>query len=59
MNRLTEPVFITVSKLLLTYFGIHYRLESCEAMFLEVYLPAMLVLGAKIGAIFNSLKVST
>ena len=29
LNRLTEPVFIAVSKLLLTEFGIHYRLESC------------------------------
>ena len=29
LNRITEPVFIAVSKLLLTEFGIHYRLESC------------------------------
>ena len=29
LNRLTEPIFIAVSKLLLTEFGIHYRLESC------------------------------
>ena len=30
MNRLDEPVFIAVSKLLLTEFGIHLRLESCD-----------------------------
>ena len=29
-NRLDEPVFIAVSKLLLTEFGIHYILEGCE-----------------------------
>ena len=28
--RLNEPVFIAVSKPLLTEFGIHLRLESCE-----------------------------
>ena len=28
--RLDEPVFIAVSKPLLTEFGIHYRLESCD-----------------------------
>ena len=28
MNRLDEPVFMVVSKPLLTEFGIHYRLES-------------------------------
>ena len=30
LNRLGEPVFIAVSKPLLTEFGIHHRLESCE-----------------------------
>ena len=30
LNRLTEPVFIAVSKLLLTEFGIHYSSESCD-----------------------------
>ena len=30
LNRLDEPVFIAVSKPLLTEFGIHYRLESCD-----------------------------
>ena len=29
LNRLDEPVFIAVSKPLLTEFGIHHRLESC------------------------------
>ena len=29
LNCLTELVFIAVSKLLLTEFGIHYRSESC------------------------------
>ena len=29
LNCLTEPVFIAVSKLLLSEFGIHYRSESC------------------------------
>ena len=29
LNRLDEPVFITVSKPLLTEFGIHHRLENC------------------------------
>ena len=33
LNRLDEPVFIAVSKPLLTEFGIHHRLESC-AVFL-------------------------
>ena len=33
LNRLTEPVFIAVSKLLLTEFGIHCRLESCDGSF--------------------------
>ena len=31
LNRLDEPVFITVSKPLLTEFDIHHRLESCAA----------------------------
>ena len=30
LNRLDEPVFIALSKPLLTEFGIHHRLESCE-----------------------------
>ena len=29
LNRLDEPVFVTVSKPLLREFGIHRRLESC------------------------------
>ena len=30
LNRLDEPVFMAVSKLLLTELGIHHRLESCD-----------------------------
>ena len=30
LNRLDEPVFIAVSKPLLTEFGIHHKLESCD-----------------------------
>ena len=29
LNHLDEPVFIAVTKLMLTDFGIHHRLESC------------------------------
>ena len=29
LNRLDEPVFMAVSKPLLTEFGINHRLESC------------------------------
>ena len=32
LNRLDEPVLIAVSKRMLTEFGIHYRLESCELL---------------------------
>ena len=32
LNRLDEPVFIAVSKPLLTEFGIHHRLESCDLL---------------------------
>ena len=31
LNRLDEPVFMAVPKPMLTEFGIHHRLESCEA----------------------------
>ena len=43
LNRLDEPVFIAVSKPLLTEFGIHHRLESCDS-FLPIKLdfPAIL-----------------
>ena len=34
LNRLDEPVFIGVSKPLLTESGIHYILESCAAVLL-------------------------
>ena len=30
LNHLDEPVFMAVPKPMLTEFGIHYRLESCE-----------------------------
>ena len=30
MNSLDEPVFLEVSKPLLTELGIHHRLESCD-----------------------------
>ena len=40
LNRLEEPVFIAVSKPLLTEFGIHHRLESC-VRFLLAYSLAM------------------
>ena len=30
LNRLDEPVFMAGPKLMLTEFGIHQRLESCE-----------------------------
>ena len=30
LNRLDEPVFMAVPKPMLTEFGIHDRLESCE-----------------------------
>ena len=29
LNRLDEPVFVTVSKSMQTEFGIHHTLESC------------------------------
>ena len=32
LNRLDEPVFMAVSKPLLTEFGIHHRLESCDSL---------------------------
>ena len=30
LNRLDEPIFMAMSKPLLTEFGIHHRLESCD-----------------------------
>ena len=33
LNRRDEPIFMAVSKPLLTEFGIHYRLESCANAF--------------------------
>ena len=51
LNRLDETVFMTVSKPLLTEFGIHHRLESCEVnqnmfvlllLVLELFSPVVL-----------------
>ena len=39
LDRRDEPVFIAVSKPLLTEFGIHHRLESCEFMASLWYRP--------------------
>ena len=36
LNRLDESVFIAVSKLVLTKFGIHQTLESCDFTLLTV-----------------------
>ena len=38
LNRLDEPVFMAVTKPLLTEFGIHHRLESCGRFFAAVFL---------------------
>ena len=35
LNRLDEPVFMAVSKPLLTEVGIHHRLESCDTVKFE------------------------
>ena len=40
LNRLDEPVLIAVSKPLLTEFGIHHRLESCDGFILWL-LPSL------------------
>ena len=37
LNRLDEPVFIAVSKPLLTEFGNHHRLESCVGRLVLVH----------------------
>ena len=36
LSHLDEPVFIAVSKPMLTEFGIHHRLESCEDVFRDL-----------------------
>ena len=36
LNCPDEPVFMAVSKHMLTEFGMHYRLESCELSILWV-----------------------
>ena len=38
LNHLDEPVFMAVSKPLLTEFGIHHRLESCVKLQKVVHL---------------------
>ena len=44
LNRLDEPVFIGVSKPLLTESGIHYILESCGCLFsISKHKPNVLV----------------
>ena len=35
LNCLDEPIFMAVPKLMLTEFGIHYRLESCVVFLFE------------------------
>ena len=35
LNRLDEPIFMAVPKPMQTEFGIHLRLESCAASYLE------------------------
>ena len=37
LNRLDEPVFMAVSKPLLTEFGIHHRLESCATLLVRAF----------------------
>ena len=39
LNCLDEPVFMAVPKPMLTEYGIHYRLESCEAYKAEKLSP--------------------
>ena len=38
LNRLDEPIFIAVTKPLLTKFAIHHRLESCELCYIALKL---------------------
>ena len=40
LNRLDEPVFVTVPKALQTEFGIHYRLESCGPQWVTIILTS-------------------
>ena len=39
LNRLDETIFMAVSKPMLTEFGIHYILESCEGSLVAVEIP--------------------
>ena len=55
LNHLDEPVFIAVSKPLLTEFGIYLRLESCvRAWFVRQrhYLEQMKTFGFGFGFVF-------
>ena len=45
LNCLDEPLFIAVSKPLLTEFGIHHRLESCEGYYVEFFFYTCLPFG--------------
>ena len=54
LNRLDEPVFIAVSKPLLTEFGIHHRLESCEGKWYLTLTPRAIRIIA-----FQCYKLST
>ena len=38
LNRLDEPIFMAVSKPLLTEFGIHHGLESCDLLSIKTSL---------------------
>ena len=51
MNCLDEPVFMTVSKPLLTELGIHHRLESCVT-YLRQYLYIISIMSTYSGSLF-------
>ena len=38
LNRLDEPCFVAVSKPLLTEFGFHHRLESCDRQYAFIFM---------------------
>ena len=43
LNRLDETIFMAVPKPLLTEFGIHHRLESCDVLLALVSVLAIVV----------------
>ena len=51
LNCLDEPVFMTVSKPLLTDLGIHHRLESCVT-YLRQYLYIISIMSTYSGSLF-------